>query len=572
MPVEPERPRASGARRLTGAGPLLDGPGAALDASGPGLDAAVEVWRRRAGPLLDALGWGGPPVVHRLSGGAALAVPAPPDALYAALALAEAAWAAVEGDAPAPDAQAAELAALAAAEARPDLVALERAAVARGVTFLRGDDHVSVGLGARGRVWPEDAPPAPDAVPWGELADVPVALVTGTNGKTTVVRMLGAVLHEAGHTAAVTTTDYVAVGGEVIERGDCSGPQSARRALRDPRTTAAALEIARGGLLRRGLPLPRAAAACVTNVAADHLGEYGVDTVEELADVKFAVHRALGAGGVLVTSGEDALGVARAAALAPGLAARGAAVGLTALTPDHPALAAHPGPAAALVGGRLARRDGPDDPWRAIVEVAAVPVTFGGRAAYNVRNALSVVLLARALGVPDAAVADGLAAFRGDAADNPGRGNLFPLPGGARALLDFAHNAAAMDALGALAGALPARRRLLLLSQPGDRRDAELTAFAAAAARLGAERYVVADLPDYLRGREPGETPAFLRRALLAAGIAEERVVDADDPAAGARLALDWAGPEDLLVLAVLSHRAAVADLIAARASDGAAR
>jgi UDP-N-acetylmuramyl tripeptide synthase len=382
--------------------------------------------------------------------------------------------------------------------------------------------------------------------------------------------MLAAVLEAAGHTPGITTTDYVAVGREVIERGDCSGPQSARRALRDPRATAATLEIARGGLLRRGLPLPRAAAACVTNVAADHLGEYGVNTVAELADVKFSVHKALGEGGLLVTSTEDALCSSRAASLAPVLARRGAAVGLTALIPDHPALAAHPGPAAALVDGRLALRDGPDAPWRPLADLDAVPATFGGRAVYNVRNALAAALLARALGVPDEATALGLATFRGDAADNPGRGNVFPLPGGARALVDFAHNAPAMDALGAFAWALPARRRLVLLSQPGDRRDAELEAYARAAARLGAERYVVADLPDYLRGREPGAVPAVLRRALRDAGIPDDHIVEAPDPAAGVRSAVAWAGPDDLLVLAVLSHRAEALDHLAAHAPDGA--
>jgi UDP-N-acetylmuramyl tripeptide synthase len=516
---------------------------------------------------MERLEWRGAPVCRRLSGGVTLAVPAPVDLLYTACTLIELAWQdSIDGidgrPAPAIETRAAELTAMAADEARPDLVLLEAAAGDHGVTFLRGDELVSIGLGASGRCWAETEPPAPGEVEWGELKDVPLALVTGTNGKTTVVRMLARVLRTAGFTTGVTTTDYVAIDDDVIETGDCTGPQSARRALRHPSVTAAALEVARGGILRRGLAVPRAPAVAVTNVAADHLGEYGVNTVAELADVKFAVHRALGEGGLLVTSAEDALCTARATALAPDLAARGAGVGLTALTPDHPALREHDGQAATIAAGQLALRRHPGEEWAPVVSVEAIRATFGGRAAYNVRNALITSLLARALGVDDASIAAGLSAFRGDSSDNPGRGNIFDIGHGARALVDFAHNAHGMDALGALAWSLPARRRLVMLSQPGDRRDAEITAFARAAARLGADRYVVTDLPDYLRGREPGELPALLKRALAEAGVAPDRLVQAPDPVAGVRAALDWAGPDDLLVLSLLSGRAAAFDLL----------
>ena len=139
---------------------------------------------------------------------------------------------------------------------------------------------------------------------------------------------------------------------------------------------------------------------------------------------------------------------------------------------------------------------------------------------------------------------------------------MFDLGHGARALVDFAHNAHAMDALGALAWALPRRRRLVMLSQPGDRRDSEIAAFARAAARLGADRYVIRrDLPDYLRGREPGDLPALLRRSLVDAGVTAGNVVEAVDPVVGVQGALEWVGPEDLLVLALLSDRSAVTGL-----------
>ncbi len=564
----------SEARRLTGAGPILDRPGAAMEVSppGPALDVAARAWCARAQSLMERLGWDGATECRRLTGGYTLAVPAPPDLLYTATELVDASWrdsvAGIEGGpVPSIEQRAGELAAMASDESRPDLFALESAATARGVTFLRGDDVVSVGLGQTGRTWPEDSPPNPFDVPWGELHDMPVALVTGTNGKTTVVRMLASILDAAGHTTGVTTTDYVAIGGEVIERGDCTGPQSARRAVRHPSVTAAALEVARGGLLRRGLALPRAPAVVVTNVAADHLGEWGVNTVAELADVKFSVHLALGAGGLLITSAEDALCTARAKALVPALEARGAGVGLTALVADHPALREHPGPAASISNRNVALRRESGEDWQELVPVDDVPATFEGRASHNVRNALMAALIARALGVDDDAIASGLRGFRGDSDDNPGRGNVFDLGRGARALVDFAHNAHAMDALGALAWALPARRRLVMLSQPGDRRDAEIAAFARAAARLGADRYIVTDLPAYLRGREPGELPGLLRKSLMEAGIAAGNIDEAADPATGVGAALEWVGPEDLLVLALLSQRSDAIDMLRARQS-----
>lgn len=574
MPVQ-----SSEARRLTGAGPILDRPGAAMDAwpPGPPLDVASRAWCARAQSLMDSLGWPGAPACRRLSGGATLGVPAPSDVLYTACELVDSAWAdslaGLHGREAVPvERRAAELAKLAAAEARPDLLALEAAAAGRGLTFLRGEGFVSLGLGAGSRTWPEDEMPPDEEVPWPDLHDVPVGLVTGTNGKTTVVRMLSTILKSAGHTVAATSTDFVAVGEETLDRGDCTGPQSARLALRHPSVTAAALEVARGGMLRRGLAVPGASAAAVTNVAADHLGEYGINTVSELADVKFSVHQALGPGGLLVTSAEDALCTSRAASLAPSLAARGAGVALTALTPDHPALRDHAGAAASVVDGHLAIRArsasaGHAGPWEAIVEVASLPATFEGRASYNVRNALMAAMIARTMGVDDEYIRTGLLAFRGDARDNPGRGNLFGLDNGARALVDFAHNAHGMDALGALAWSMPARRRLVMLSQPGDRRDVEIAAYARAAARLGADRYVVADLPGYLRGREPDEVPAVIRRALGEAGVASDRIDTASDPAAGVATALEWAGPDDLLVMALLSHRTQAFSMLATRAA-----
>ena len=159
-------------------------------------------------------------------------------------------------------------------------MALREAARARDVTFLAGEELVSVGAGGGALVWPAGALPDPAAVDWSRVHDVPVALVTGSNGKTTVVRLLAAILAGHGLTVGITSTDGVSVGGVRLAEGDYSGPSGARLLLRRPEVEAAVLETARGGLLRRGLGVDRAAVAVVTNVADDHLGEFGIDVAE----------------------------------------------------------------------------------------------------------------------------------------------------------------------------------------------------------------------------------------------------------------------------------------------------
>ena len=558
-------------RRLTGPSLLLNGPGAiaAVEAEDPA--PLAEAWRQRLGALCEAVGWGPVRTAERIHpGGASLAFRAPLDALYAATEINETAIAQAVVDLGGDPSEAlgdvgrahtlAELRASIADERNPALVALAEAADAHGAPFLWDDDEATVGLGVHARTWPVAALPAPENVDWEAARAVPAALVTGTNGKSTTARMLAAILRAWGATPGLTSTDGVVIGGETVASGDYSGPGGARTALRDRRVTAAVLEVARGGILRRGLGLDRATAAAVTNVAEDHLGDYGITTVEGLARVKFVVAKALGAGGTLVTNWDDPHCRREGQRARRPLAARGARVLWTGLAPG----VLPDGPAVSAVDGWIVRRDGhaggdgsapeASGEWVRVVEVAAVPAARGGAARYNVRNALTATGLARAMGVSDGAIADGLRAFVSDAETNPGRGNVFRV-NGATAWVDFAHNAHSLAALTETVGALPAARRLVLLSHAGDRTDREIRAVGAGVAGMGAERYVVADLPDYLRGRAPGEVPGLLRGALLDAGAAPEAIAEAADPASGVRDALAWARPGDVLLLLVLSRR-----------------
>ena len=567
-------------RRQTGAGRLLDTPGAALEvavapADAPAFEAA---WRRAARALCTAVGWHDARLAARsFGGGLSLAVAAPVDGLYAAVALNEDACALARAnlsgddpDATSFDAAVARVRAVIDRDRDDRLVALVAAAAAHGVACLWDDEALTLGLGAGSTTWPADALPEPADVPWDAIHDVPVALVTGTNGKSTTVRMIAAMATAAGHTPGVSTTDYVAVGADVIETGDFSGPMGARAALRDRRATAGILEVARGGLLRRGVPVPRVAVACVTNVAADHLGEFGVETVEALAEVKFVVAKALVPGGHLVVNADDALSMAEVDRQAPW----DAALCGTGLDPDAPFLAATELSASVVDGQFALRRLRKDiNPWQAgawtaLLPVSEAPSALGGTALHNVRNALTAVAAAAALGLPDAAIVAGLRAFRGDARDNPGRGN-HSLVRGATVVVDYAHNAHGTAALVDYARTLPAARRLVLVSCAGDRSDADVRALAAAARAFCADRTLAADLPGYLRGRAPGETPALLVAESLALGAPPGSAEAFEDPPAAARAALAWARPGDVLLLFVLSHRDEVAALVQEAVGSG---
>src|SRR5690242_19268647 len=298
----------SDSRRLTGPSLLLDGPGAVMEVhlEAEALAQAVSAWEASARRLLAAVGWERERLaVRRFAGGASLALTAPADALYAATELNEAAWAAAVGGAKGEHEMVAALQAAIAAERNPRLLALRAAARAHRVLFLAGEEQVSVGGGTGVRVWGQSELPDPEAVDWACVHDVPVALVTGSNGKTTVTRLLAAMAAEAGFVAGFTSTEGVHLRGETLGEGDFSGPSGARLLLRQPAVEVAVPETARGGLLRRGLSVDRAAVAVVTNVADDHLGEYGILDLDALTDVKLLVARAVGAAGTVVLNADD---------------------------------------------------------------------------------------------------------------------------------------------------------------------------------------------------------------------------------------------------------------------------
>ena len=454
---------------------------------------------------------------------------------------------------------------LAGREARPDVRALLAAVAAHGLPYVLDDDTLTLGAGAGGRDFALTSLPQPADVPWDELHDIPTALVTGSNGKTTTVRLLAACAVSAGWLPAYCCTDGVFLAAQLLESGDYSGPLGARRVMRERTARAAIIETARGGILRRGIAVSRADVALVTNVSADHFGEYGIDDLEGLTDVKLSVAGALSDEGTLVLNADDA----QLARRAGGLAARfghSPTLRWFALDADRPALGAHRARNGATCGARAGRLvlhvEGAEHD---LGEVASMPLTVGGSATYNLANLAAAALAASALGISPAVIAGVFARFGSSMADNFGRLMRFERAG-VRILVDYAHNPAGLRGLLTVAEHVRggSGRLGLLLGHAGNRQDAELEALAATAAEFHPSLIVVKENEAHLRGRPPGEVPRLIHAALLRAGIASSSLQMRLSELEAVHAALAWAQPGDVLALPVHSAaaRAAVVTLL----------
>jgi UDP-N-acetylmuramyl tripeptide synthase len=571
--------------------------GAVLETVGVEVDTVLLAdWQRRAARVRDALRWPDFPgaiAARRHARGTSLAIAAPADQLYtatelnewalcAALSAADSArWAHVEAalvdaareaaeNSPMPAAFAtalpvieeraalARFAMLARLELAPAFRALVAAADARGLPYLTDEKLLTIGYGAGSQTWPLDALPAPEQVPWSALHAVPTALVTGSNGKTTTVRLLAAFTRAHGWTDGYNCTDGLFVGGELLERGDYSGPAGARTVLRHRDVQGAILETARGGLLRRGLAVQRANVAVVTNISTDHFGEYGIDNLDALADTKLIVASAIQNDGLLVMNADAPLLRARAHRFT-------CPIGWFACDYDGPHLRAHRAQHGATSGVRAGRllvcssREGAMQEWD-LGAITDMPLTLDGTADYNVQNIAGAALAALALGIPSSAIANVLTIFGADPTDNPGRLMRYTYRG-AQVLIDYAHNPDGLHGLMTVATRLARTGRIaLVLGQAGNRTNADMDALTATAAEFRPDFVVVKEIESHLRGRAPGEVPAMLREGMLRAGLPESALEVQMTELAAVQRVLDWAQPGDVLVLPV--HNRAVRDAV----------
>ena len=544
------------ARRLTGPSLLFDRPGSILDVQCSEADALrlIPVWEQHVRRMLAALGW---PAEREycariLRGGVSLGFTAPIDALYTASEVNE--WAFAACDAELNGAEAVDfetvverLAAAAAEEANPRLLELEALAEEHGVTLLWDDDEASIGLGRQAETWAVRELPDPVSLDWQAHGDIPIGLVTGTNGKTTTVRLAANILRAAGGSVGLSSTDYIAINDRVVDRDDWSGPGGARKVLRQQEIDAAILETARGGLLRRGLGVNKANAALITNIAKDHLGDFGSRDLDELLNCKWIVSRAVTAGGRLVLNADDARLVGKAGDY------EGTLVWFS-LAADNAVVKTHVaagGTAFVLDGGDLELLDG--ETREVVCRDVDIPITLGGAARHNTANALAAAALTWSMGTALDHIRAGLQAMSQDA--NPGRCNIYALDG-YHVLVDFAHNPQALEALLDMAARLQPVRKALCFGQAGDRPDDLIRELARKAWESGLDTVFVSELAKYHRGRAPGEVYAVIRDELLACGARPDQVRHREQEIESLDAALEWAGPHDLVIMIALERSA----------------
>ncbi|CAN5802354.1 hypothetical protein BH18ACT17_BH18ACT17_08440 [soil metagenome] len=387
----------------------------------------------------------------------------------------------------------------------------------------------------------------PGPAPTVAAPTVPVIAITGTNGKTTSVRLLAHIFRSADWSVTYSSTDGVYHDGVLVEAGDYSGFGGAQMALAQPGIDVTILETARGGILLRGIGTTHNDVAVVTNISADHLGLHGIETLDQLAEVKATITSITRPDGWHVLNADDprVLGMRRHA---------GGRSFICSLDPRHPALRdslADGGRALTVLDRSLAElgRGGS----RKLVALEHVPMTLAGIATQHVHNTMSATAAALAIGLPRKAVVVGLRTFLPDAEANPGRANVYVL-GERVVVLDYAHNEAGIDGLAEISRGLcpPRAATWLAFGTAGDRDDDLLHGLGYRAAR-GADHVVVAELHRYLRGRDAEDLVSRLRAGAIDGGA--DDVPAMADEASALRWMLERSGPRDVLAITALAQR-----------------
>ncbi len=555
-------------RRLTGPNLLSNFSGAIIDVLIEGADTmqVVSAWQKHFEKCQQVLNWQSKHFYRVYNGGASMSISAPMDLLYSACDLAELAW-----DLCVDELQDTHIVDFServnalktsiSEEANPALIELLLEAKQHHVVCLADDDEISLGTGSTAQTWPIQQLPKASSLNWSQYQQIPLALVTGTNGKSTSVRLAAEIAKAAGITAGVTSTDFIKVGNTIIDKGDYSGPGGARMLLRDKRTEMAFLEVARGGLLRRGLPVSQANAALITNAASDHLGQYGINTVDDIARVKLMLAKAIDENSILVLNADDERLVKFVPEFFPNYAnpRQDAPICWFSLQANNELIKNHISvgkPCVYVENDHLIYHHAGAT---IIAKVSDIPMTVNGAAVHNVQNALGVVGLCKALKLSNAAILQGLQHFGITAEDNPGRGNLYEIDG-RTLIVDFAHNAhsvqAVMNMAANMADKLANKAAVhVMFSHAGDRSDKDITDVADAVYGLQPTTYILAELKDYLRGRQLNEISQLVESHLVDKGVPVQKIKRVAEPLEGVKYALSQAKRGDLLLLFVLSQR-----------------
>jgi cyanophycin synthetase len=409
--------------------------------------------------------------------------------------------------------------------------------------------EVNAGPGIRMHTHPTEGTPRAVGAPIvdmlfppGEEPTIPVIAVTGTNGKTTTTRLIAHLFRNTGRTVGFTTTDGVYLQNRLVMEGDMTGPFAANIILTNPTVDVAVLETARGGILRAGLGFDECDVGVVLNVSADHLGLRGIQTVEQLADVKSVIPAVTKREGHAVLNADDPLVYGmreRSAADIVLFSAR--EFGENELVEDH---VARGGIAAVIERDTFVIRRG-----RLRIPIAVehdVPLSLGGAARFQRENVLAAVAAAYVLGMRYDDIRAGLLSFFPSPSTTPGRMNLIRVRGGGRVLVDYAHNAAAISGLVDFVFRTPAARRYCVLTVPGDRRDEDIREAGRLCARF--DRVIIKEDIDP-RGRQRGEIAGLLREGLIEAGMDPANIDVRYQEDEAILQGLELLGEDDLLVI-----------------------
>jgi len=411
--------------------------------------------------------------------------------------------------------------------------------------------EVNAGPGFRMHVAPSEGEPRDVAgrvldmlYPPGTPSRIPVAAITGTNGKTTTTRMLTHIMKTSGHIVGMTSTGGIQVDGRVTVKGDMTGPQSAKIVLRDPTIDFAVLETARGGILRAGLGYSECDVAACINVTADHMGLGGIETLEQLARVKETVVRV--ANDTVVLNADDKLCLKMADNT------RASHLCYVTMDPTHGLVREH----IRANGRAIVLEKGINGDMITIYDNGAhipllwthlIPATIEGKAMHNVQNAMFAAAMAYSFDKDLDEIRNGLRTFDTSFFQSPGRTNVYnehPF----RVILDYAHNPAGFSAMAELADRLdPVGRRSIVFSVPGDRRDQDIRESAAAC--LPQFTHFVCKADSNRRGRGDDEVPQLVRKYLLELGVGENNIMVIAEEEAAVDYALNNAEEGDLLVI-----------------------
>ena len=537
-------------RRITGPSFFTEKPGAMIDVTVPTEKSndVIAEWELSVRTFLNGFGWTNEITQYRkYKGSVSLFMSAPIDALYSACDVNETAFQfSILKNLNSFDVELKRLKKLIDEESDPAILKLKNVAKKHGVKFLQSDDIISVGTGTGCRAFRVDKIPKPSDIDWSSIHDIPIGLITGTNGKSTSVRLMESILFEAGITSGASSPDGIRVARKTVESGDYSGPEGARSTLRNPQVEMAVLEVARGGMLRRGLPVRNVDAALITNIANDHFGDYGVNSISEMATTKFIVSKGLKDEGILILNADDNAIIENSKNCSKSIC-------WFSLNSNNPRLLAH-----IHKGGMGAYLD--DDKLIFVnnkkkiklMHIHDIPITMKGIARYNISNSLGALCLAKAIHIENKFIINGLKNFTSSFENNPGRCNYFEKKG-ISILLDFAHNPHGLSALLELANHFPAKRKLILLSQAGDRSNADIENLVQKAMALNPAQVHIADVAEnYQRGRNPGEIIQVFKNAFLSSGLTEKYIDTFSSFSAGVKGSLEWAEEGGFLLLLVL--------------------